>query len=282
MPPTKPRKRAKKSTGKAKAKPPAPAAAPPAAAKQKSKAPAKLPVPVPLPLPSPDPVPHAVPAEEAKSESPKPRPRSVVTIETFLALVNAAHEKCTAAIDKQKKQPPGKGTSIRVLKSVRRDLREIAAKAPKLAKSKNRRRPGLGGAGGKNSGLMTPKRITKELATFLKVPADREISRIEVTRAINAYVHMKPGESRPDILVWSYLNEGGKRDLQNPGDKRIILPDAALSKLLNYPAYKKAVSDGTVTEKRKIKSSGDTDVVTVTSADMLYRTVQKLIQVHFA
>ena len=90
----------------------------------------------------------------------------------------------------------------------------------------------------KNSGLTTPQNISPELRTFLKIEKGRNLSRIEVTRAINSYINIKKDENRPNILEWAYLNPD-HRNLQNEKDKRIIFPDVPLAKLLRYSQYKK-------------------------------------------
>jgi upstream activation factor subunit UAF30 len=63
------------------------------------------------------------------------------------------------------------------------------------------------------SGIAKPERISKELAAFLEVDPETEISRIDATRKINAYIR--------------------KHNLQNPQDRRKIICDDKLMALLN-------------------------------------------------
>jgi chromatin remodeling complex protein RSC6 len=63
------------------------------------------------------------------------------------------------------------------------------------------------------NGFAKPTKISDDLCVFLGVPKGTEKSRTEVTREINKYVKA--------------------HDLANPKNKRIILPDATLKKLLN-------------------------------------------------
>lgn len=132
----------------------------------------------------------------------------------------------------------------------------------------------------KNSGLTTPQNISDELRVFLKVEKGRNLSRIEVTRAINSYINIKKDEKRENILEWAYLNPN-YRNLQNVNDKRVIFPDASLAKLLRYNQYKKDVASKKITEAHKNKITGFKETKIVTSDDLHYRTVQKLIQIHY-
>lgn len=63
------------------------------------------------------------------------------------------------------------------------------------------------------SGFAKPSRISKDLAKFLGVKQESMLARTEVTKRINSYIR--------------------EHNLQLPENKRIILPDNKLSKLLN-------------------------------------------------
>lgn len=65
-----------------------------------------------------------------------------------------------------------------------------------------------------NSGFKKPVKISKELIKFTKWPKNELKSRIQVTK-----------------FLCNYIKEN---DLQNPDDRRFILPDEPLTKLLNY------------------------------------------------
>lgn len=62
------------------------------------------------------------------------------------------------------------------------------------------------------SGFAKPTKISDEMCDFLGVPRGTEMSRTDVTRKINAYVK--------------------QHNLNKPDNKRIILPDAKLKKIL--------------------------------------------------
>lgn len=87
-----------------------------------------------------------------------------------------------------------------------------------------------------NSGLMKPVPITADLAKFMNVPSGTLQSRVAVTNAICGYIKTN--------------------NLQNPANKREILPDATLVTLLGYSG-----------EKEKVK--------------LTYFYIQQLIQQHF-
>ena len=62
------------------------------------------------------------------------------------------------------------------------------------------------------NGFAKPAKITDEMHEFLNIPKGTEISRTDVTRRVNAYIK--------------------EHNLYNPTNKRIILPDAKLRKIL--------------------------------------------------
>ncbi len=212
------------------------------------------------------------PAETVK------RKRTKINLETYIEKINQAIKKCDVEIERLSSNPSGERKGIKTLKSVRRTLLDLETKAPKLTKL--RRQYKMSGTVRKNSGLTTPQHISDELRKFLKLEKGRSLSRIEVTRAINSYINVKNDEKRPNILEWSYLNPN-HRNLQNEKDKRIIFPDEPLAKLLRYNQYKKDVALAKITEAHKNKTTGLKETKIVTSDNLHYRTVQKLIQVHY-
>ena len=206
------------------------------------------------------------------------RKRTKINLETYIEKIRQAVQKCDVEIEKLSSNPSGERKGIKTLKSVRRTLLDLEMKAPKLTKL--RRRYKMSGTVRKNSGLTTPQNISPELRTFLKIEKGRNLSRIEVTRAINSYINIKKDENRPNILEWAYLNPD-HRNLQNEKDKRIIFPDVPLANLLRYAQYKKDVAAAQITESHKNKLTGLKETKIVTSDVLHYRTVQKLIQVHY-
>lgn len=88
-------------------------------------------------------------------------------------------------------------------RQVSRDLKAAAKITAKRKKKSGNRAP---------SGFVKPTLISNELAAFLGKPQGTEMARTEVTREINAYIQ--------------------QHKLQNPENRRKILPDTKLKSLL--------------------------------------------------
>ena len=88
-------------------------------------------------------------------------------------------------------------------RQVSRDLKAAAKITAKRKKKSGNRAP---------SGFVKPTLISNELAAFLGKPQGTEMARTEVTREINAYIQ--------------------QHELQNPENRRKILPDTKLKSLL--------------------------------------------------
>lgn len=71
-------------------------------------------------------------------------------------------------------------------------------------------------ARGSRSGFAAPVRISEEMCAFLKLEPGSLVPRTEVTKQVNAYIK--------------------KHELQSPADKRIIIPDACLERLVGVQA----------------------------------------------
>lgn len=101
-------------------------------------------------------------------------------------------------------------TMVRNLqRQVTRERRETGKLVKKLSKSQKKKRR----AGNKSPGGFTkPVPLSSPLCEFLGVDAGTELARTDVTKRINAYVK--------------------EHELQNPENKKIILPDAKLRSLL--------------------------------------------------
>lgn len=90
-------------------------------------------------------------------------------------------------------------------KEVLRERKELHKKSNKSNKKKKKKNS--------LSGFAVPTKITKELAEFLKLDENTEISRTDVTS-----------------LICKYIKDN---NLQNPDNKKIIIPDYRLKKLFN-------------------------------------------------
>jgi chromatin remodeling complex protein RSC6 len=99
-----------------------------------------------------------------------------------------------------------KSTASR-LKHLRNDLTRVLRKTKREHAPKDKSKLS-------NSGLMKPVSISKDLAQFMGVDASSLHSRVSVTNSICTYIKEK--------------------NLQNPKNKREIVPDDNLVKLLNY------------------------------------------------
>lgn len=82
-----------------------------------------------------------------------------------------------------------------------------------LAKRTRKKKSSQSGGNKQPSGFAKPAAISKDLAKFLGVKSDVLLARTEVTKRVNLYIK--------------------NNDLQNPENRRIIVPDSKLRKLLN-------------------------------------------------
>jgi upstream activation factor subunit UAF30 len=95
-------------------------------------------------------------------------------------------------------------TNLKVLeKEVAKDRKELKKKNKKKSDKK------------KASGFAVPTPITNELSNFLGLPNDSQIARTDVTSKVIAYVK--------------------EHNLQNPDNKKQIVPNEALSSILQAP-----------------------------------------------
>ena len=94
-------------------------------------------------------------------------------------------------------------TSLKTLQKTYERMRKVVDKQEKK-KQNARTTP---------SGFAKPTKISDELCAFLGVPKGTEMSRTQVTRSLNAHVK--------------------SHNLYDPNNRRIILPDASMKKILN-------------------------------------------------
>lgn len=173
----------------------------------------------------------------------------------------------------EKRQEKGEG-GIKTLKITRKMVTNLKKEVPNIKRYEKKSTETSGG-------LKKKYAISRELERFLKLPKGTMISRQEVTCAICVYSHIKEGELRPSMKKWEHLNPGGSRNLQNPFDKRTIIPDKKLSKLLKYKEYQNDIISGKINKKTVDKVSGETIIKPATSDSLHYCTIQKLISHHF-
>ena len=95
-------------------------------------------------------------------------------------------------------------------KSLVKTVKQLKADSYKLLKIRNLGEDRKKGENN-NSGFMKPVRISDDLASFIGVDNDQQITRVLITKKICQHIK--------------------EQDLQNPKDRREILPDLALRKL---------------------------------------------------
>ena len=95
-------------------------------------------------------------------------------------------------------------------KSLVKTVKQLKADSYKLLKIRNLGEDRKKGENN-NSGFMKPVRISDDLASFIGVDNDQQITRVLITKKICQHIK--------------------EQDLQNPKDRREILPDLALKKL---------------------------------------------------
>jgi chromatin remodeling complex protein RSC6 len=200
--------------------------------------------------------------------------RKKVTLESHLEKYSDLLKVIDLEIERKQKE---REKGARVLRSVRKTLKELEKEVPKLSHA---RRRAVSTGAKKVSGLELKYRVSDELADFMKIPRGSSVSRNDATNAVCVYVHIHSGETRPQMVKWSHLNPGGKRNLQDPENKMAILPDKALRRLLRYDEYCRHISEGKITREVTDKTSGVKEEVVVDDPTLKYCTVQKLLCPH--
>lgn len=198
------------------------------------------------------------------------RKRKKISLEDHIEHYDALIEALDAEIDRKKRNSEH---GIRFIRKTRKNVICMRSEAIRLSRAKRhiRRNPD------QISGLDYPCKLSNNLSKFIGVSEDTTLTRKEITNAVYAYINIKEGETREHILRWEYLNPvDSRRCLQDPKDKRRILPDAPLSKLLGYEKYKKDIAASKITAINK--KTGESYIVTDDKLD--YNTIQVLIQKH--
>ena len=152
----------------------------------------------------------------------------IASFEDIIALVDGEIENIRSASDSKSRG------GVKFLRSLNKSLKQLQKDTTRVMKQKRRNpnRPKK-----TTSGFMKPVNISADMAKFTGWNADELKSRVDVTKYICNYIREK--------------------DLQNPEDRRQILPDKKLSALLGVDA--KSLKDEPLT----------------------YYSLQKRIQPHF-
>lgn len=173
-----------------------------------------------------------------------------------------------------------KEKGVRSFRKARKLIFQMRKELPIVTKSKIARKQ-CSTRKTNNGGLVVMQSPSDELADFLGIEPETQISRIEAATAICVYAHYNPEDTREHVNRWKHLNPKGKRDLQNPSNKKALIPDKKLIKLLNYDKYRKDVKSGKIKVKRKNKMTGKTEEVVVDDDTLFYYVIQRLISHHF-
>ena len=142
--------------------------------------------------------------------------RRVVNAESVDREFEELLQLITEQIENLRTNSDKKVTGIKFLRSVSKRVKTLRADTARVCRTERRTRRTTN----TQSGFMKPVRISPEMARFIGVNPNELRSRVDVTKAICHYIKAKDGSHN--------------RDLQNPNNRREIIPDAKLSKLLGY------------------------------------------------
>lgn len=160
-----------------------------------------------------------VPQEQTQQETPpKTTTKKVVDKETLFEDFDTLVENLTQEISSIRESgDKGRMQETKYIRSVIKHVKTLKKTTTKVLKQKRRRKP-VDGSKASSSGFLKPVSISKEMSKFAGWQEDELKSRVDVTKSICNYIREK--------------------NLQNPEDKRQIVPDAKLKKLLNFSSSK--------------------------------------------
>ena len=154
--------------------------------------------------------------EVVKVERRKTPATDETVMSDVLSLLEGLTSEKLGELDNQKQAVRLLKQTASRLKNLRNDLTRVLRKTKRNTAPKDKSKLS-------NSGLMKPVVISKDLADFMKVSGDSLHSRVSVTNAICTYIK--------------------EHNLQNPNNKREIMPDRELAKILNYnPSVKQPLT----------------------------------------
>lgn len=167
-----------------------------------------------------------------EEEVAEPKQRRQPTRESFETDGDSLVEYIRAEIDAIRGSDKKKGTGVKTLRAVSKRVKQLVADGLRISKQKQKSNR----KSNTTSGFMKQVAVSKEMCKFANWDPAQQRSRVEVTKFICDYIK--------------------DHNLQNPEDRRQIVPDDKLSKLLNFDPKK---SDKPLT----------------------YYTLQRVIQPHF-
>lgn len=202
-------------------------------------------------------------------DKPKKTPK-IVNIRTYIDDINSCLELLSEEIDRKKKNNEA---GIRKLQKINNKLLILKKDAPKLKKRTYNRKSS-------KSYFSKECKVTNELSDFLGLDENQTVTRGDITIALCVYVNLKEKESRERFLKWEKLNPGGKRNLQDSKNRKIIIPDKKLEMLLGYKQFIEDVKNKKIKCKKTDKETKEKKEEILNDTNLYYSTMQKLIEKH--
>lgn len=171
---------------------------------------------VPAPVPVVDDDEHVVEDEEDEDGSSKKRvpPSRDTIMQSFEDIISSIESEIDSL-----REGDNKTKGIKFLRTLNKKLKILKNHSGRIIK--NKKTTVRKTTSNNNSGFLKPVQISKEMAKFTGWDSEQLRSRVDVTK-----------------FLCNYIKENS---LQNPTDRRQILADAKLSKLLKYDAKKEGV-----------------------------------------
>ena len=158
---------------------------------------------------------HQVDKEPDVSQTEKKtrKPRRVVDSESINKDFIALREILDEEIEKLRLNKDGKLKGIKFMRSINKRVKVLQSDTARAFKQRTKRRTKDPSKPPVQSGFMMPAKISSEMRKFMGPDAEELQSRVSVTRSICKYIK--------------------DNELQNPENKREIIPDKRLKDLLN-------------------------------------------------
>jgi chromatin remodeling complex protein RSC6 len=207
----------------------------------------------------------------------RPRSMSLDSFNEYMATLKVNLEHRIGELEEMHDNKKCPHKAIQHLRSMLKETEYMQKRITPLIKPKRKQ------TDKKNNILMKKVAISPALAKFLQLGKGEQVSRSEVNSAITMYINVKDLDAVPaEKQKWlKRMNPGGKRNLQDPENGSIIVPDKALAELLNYAAYQKRVKAGKQVWNRKNKATGEKEDKVEESDRLTYSVVQHLLAPHF-
>lgn len=124
--------------------------------------------------------------------------------------------------------------------------------------------------------------ISPQLAAFLKLENGERVTRVDINTAITMYINVSDRKNvSPEKRKWlERMNPDSVNRCLQSEIKSIIIPDEALSNLLNYPAYQQRVKDGKQLWRRRNQMTGEFESVVETNDKLSYFIIPYLLAPH--